>query len=147
MIPSILYTHGDASLSRRAFLGGAASVAAFAVLPLGSAHATAALLAGPGSALKRSTYLPLLNSTFQLADGRGGSTAVVLSGIADLRSAKVAGDDNGFSLTFTGPPSRPLPQGIYQVSNPRTRTADLLVVPVNRGVVHRQYEAIVNNPS
>jgi hypothetical protein len=144
-------------LSRRAFLGGAASLAAVVVLPLATAERAAALggrppvapkargSVGAAGGLQRSTFLPLLRSSFQMTDDRGRSVAVVLSKVSDLSPAVKPAEQNRFSLLFDGPLAQPWPQRTYHFHHPAIGTVDLFAVPVDRPVSVRHYQAIISH--
>jgi hypothetical protein len=133
-------------LSRRRFLQ--AATAAVAAASAGPARLERLVATSPASApaggLVRSTFVPLVGSTFGISHA-GGHVAVVLAGVEDLRAG---GDPEGcFSLSFTGPPGPVLPQGVYPVAGGPGVRHDVLVVPVDRAAVRTHYEVVVNSPT
>jgi hypothetical protein len=134
---------GPHTISRRGFLAGAATVAAVAVLPVATAaHAGAATLAKAPATLTRSTFTPLLQSSFKMLNAAGRSVTVVLSEIDDL-SAASAGSETRFSLMFDGPTKSALPSAVYSLRSSGLATFSLFLVPVDRGVVARHYQAVI----
>ena len=135
-------SHPVSNISRRAFLAGAASVAAVTVLPVATAERAMAVVSGSGP-LKRSTFTPLLHSSFQMVDTSGRSLTVVLSQVNDLKPVVAPGSETRFGLVFEGPLSAARPQGTYRLRHSRIGEVLLFVVPVDRAVRNRQYEAII----
>lgn len=131
------------TISRRRFLAGAVTAAAVAALPLATAErASAATLSKAAPTLTRSTFIPLVQSSFKMIDARGKTVSVVLSDIGDLNAAS-AGSQTRFSLVFDGPTKTAGPQGMYSFRNATLGDFSLFVVPVDRGVVAQHYQAVV----
>jgi hypothetical protein len=132
------------TISRRGFLAGAASVAVVAVLPLAMPQrASAATLSKAPATLVRSTFTPLLQSSFKMVDAAGRSVGVVLSEIQDLNAAS-AGSETRFSLVFDGPTTTRHPtQGMYSFRASQLAAFSLFVVPIDRGVAARHYQAVI----
>lgn len=131
-------------ISRRRFFGVASAVTAAVALP----SWTASAIAGTSSATKltRSAFAKYVGATFRMSDATFGGN-VVLSSVDDIAGA-VAGDENRFALLFTAPSSSvTAPQGVYTFRQKAFGSADLFVVPVDRGVSARLYQAIVNRTS
>jgi hypothetical protein len=136
--PGGLYT-----MSRRRFLAGAVTAAAVAALPLATAErASAATLSKAAAMLTRSTFTPLVQSSFKMIDARGKSISVVLSDVDDLNAAS-AGSQTRFSLVFDSPTKTAGPQGMYTFRNSELADFNLFVVPVDRGVVAQHYQAVI----
>jgi hypothetical protein len=49
-----------------------------------------------------------------------------------------------YSLIFTGPPNRLMPQGIYSIVHESLGELSLFLVPIKRDNVHLYYEAVFN---
>lgn len=131
------------TISRRGFLAGAVTLAAVAVVPLATAErASAAALARAPATLTRSSFTPLVQARFAMADASGRSVSVILSAIGDLDRAS-AGSETRFSLLFDGPTKSARLQGMYAFRNAQRETFSLFVVPVDRGVQAQHYQAIV----
>jgi hypothetical protein len=132
------------TISRRGFLTtGAMTVAAVAVLPLATAApASATALSKAPAVMTRSTFTPLLQSTFRMVDASGRSVSVVLSQIADLMPAW-AGSQTRFSLMFDGPTKSRRAQGTYSFRSSQLATVSLFVVPVDQAVQSQHYQAVI----
>lgn len=142
--------------------GHAATLGAFAdagetltrreILKLGAL--AAALVAAPGlrylSAddappfLRRSTFEPLVGSTFTLRSPDGAVVSARLESIEDTAAVRRgASPERAFSLQFRGE-RREAQQGTYVLSHRELRRFSLFVVPVGRGVHGQTYQAVVN---
>ena len=132
------------TISRRGFLMGAASVAVVAAMPLATAgRASAATLSKAPATLVRSTFTPLLQSSFKMVDPAGRSIGVVLSEIEDLNAAW-AGSETRFSLVFEGPTMTKKPtQGMYSLRASQRAMFSLFVVPIDRAIVAQDYQAVI----
>jgi len=95
----------EPTVTRRRFVqaGGAAA----AGLYLSGLPAIASAASGPAH-LRRSAYSGRVGTTFQAVSVTGATVALRLTGVADLARAtqtrSLAGRDDAFALTFTGPP-------------------------------------------
>ena len=137
-----------APVSRRSFLAGsAAAAAAVWAAPL-MISPVAALAATPPAAarLTRPMFTPLLHSSFTMGT-YPDAVSVVLAEIGDLPSSTRVGDPNAFSLIFQAPRNYLGPQALRHFRHPQIGDIQLLAVPIDRAVVSRYYEVIVNNPS
>ena len=101
-------------------------------------------LLGRDRHLRRSSYVPHLNSTFRIVQQHARPVSVQLEEIGDLQGKP--GAEEGFSLLFTGAQRTPFQQHPrHVVQHPalgQFRLAVLLVGRPKRG--KQQYEAIVN---
>jgi hypothetical protein len=132
------------NFSRRSFLQGAAVAGAgslAALSPLARAGASSAL--SPPPPMSRSTFVPLLNQSFQIGSG-AQSNAALLTSIEDLLPEKTPGNQNRFSLIFESTSGGRLPQAVYAISQPQMVTVNLLVVPVDRGAKNQYYQVVIN---
>jgi hypothetical protein len=93
--------------------------------------------------LTRSHFSPHLQSTFDMSRSRRGAK-VVLSEINDLHGPTAPNDEHRFSLLFSAPQQFTEGQAIYEFANPNFGRMALFAAPVDRGVVGRHYEVIVN---
>jgi hypothetical protein len=119
------------SLTRRQALvlaAGAAVAVAAPRLP-GSAASAA-------PALRRSTYGPLVGERFAVRSPEGV--------VARLRLVEVSGREAAFALRFDGGGAPRLAQDVHTVRHPAIGRADLLLVPVGRGVRTQEYEIVIN---
>ncbi|GAB4167629.1 MAG: hypothetical protein OHK0024_02790 [Thalassobaculales bacterium] len=92
---------------------------------------------------------------FKMAEGTTFRVSTAPSGICELRLAAATRLPRGgrpaqlpdpFVLRFTGPPDRPLPQGLHRFSHPALGTRDIFITvkaPSEAGDL-RCYEAVVN---
>jgi secreted PhoX family phosphatase len=134
---------GQQTISRRGFLAGAATVAAVAVLPVSLAQtAAAATVAKAPANLTRSTFTPLVGSSFRMVGTGGTSVTVVLSAINDLL-ASPAGSENQFSLMFDGPTKSAQPQATYSFRNSHLANVNLFAVPVDQPQTSQHYQVII----
>src|ERR1700730_8705915 len=95
----------DRHISRRSFLAGTLSVAAAASAPVVLAERAAAvtvLFKDKASLLRLSAFTPLLGATFRMSDTHG-TIPVVLAEITDVPVVTTPGDQNRFTMLFTGP--------------------------------------------
>lgn len=129
------------TLSRRTFLRNGAAATAAALL--GAQPWSAAQAAAAGAHLRRSSYLGLVGQSF-----RAGSVELCLRSVADVAGAKqaksLAGSDNAFVLTFSGPRNAPLAAGTYKLRHGRLGTFELFISPVGQPGADRRYEAVVD---
>ncbi len=129
------------TLTRRSFLraGVATSAAALAgIRPWAPAPAAAA-----AGHLRRSSYEGLVGQGFTT-----GSVELRLLSVADLAGAaadkSLAGSEDAFALTFSGPLGAPLEAGTHTFGHPGLGTFELFVAPVERPAGDRRYEAVVD---
>jgi hypothetical protein len=127
-------------IPRRTFLRGGVAVAAMSTMPLSLARAA---FASARPRLVRSTFTPLLGSTFHVS-GEGNHFDVVLTEINDLSPSNRTDTENQFSLLFQGRADRSVTQGTLTFSNSRTGKLSLFVVPTGRGVKALTLESIIN---
>jgi hypothetical protein len=127
-------------IPRRTFLRGGVAVAAMSTMPLSLARAA---LAATRPRLTRSTFTPLLGSTFRVS-GEGKHFDVVLKEINDLGPSSRNDPENQFSLLFQGKADRSVRQGILTFSNSRAGKLSLFAVPIDRGVKALQLQSIIN---
>jgi hypothetical protein len=138
------------TFTRRALLQKAALVAALSAAPLSLSGAAGAASEGdrrPGSGrgrpLTRSTFVPLLGSTFRVS-GAGARHDVVLAEIDDLLPADSTGSENRFSLVFSCSPNRPRVEGIRTFHNDAIGDFDMFVAPIDRGAKALRLQSIIN---
>jgi hypothetical protein len=127
-------------IPRRTFLRGGVAIAAMSTMPLSLARAA---FAAARPRLTRSTFTPLLGSTFRVS-GDGNHFDVVLKEINDLGPSSRTDTENQFSLLFEGRADRSVSQGTLTFSNSRTGDLSLFVVPIGRGVEVLTLESIIN---
>jgi len=133
----------EPTVTRRRFVqaGGAAA----AGLYLSGLPAIASAASGPAH-LRRSAYSGRVGTTFQAVSVTGATVALRLTGVADLARAtqtrSLAGRDDAFALTFTGPPGS-LRSGIANLRHPSLAWVALFITPVGRSV-NQLYEVVVD---
>ena len=131
------------NLSRRTFLEVAAGAMALSGVQIATAGRAGAATGG-SAALNRSTFTPLLHSTFRTSDGTQ-TIAVVLSEITDLVPAIPAQAENQFALVFRAPAGQTLTSGLHRFDHSALGTVSLFVAPIDRRGTG--YEAVINHPS
>jgi len=107
----------------------------------------AANMAEPFTYFTRSTFAAHLNSTFQVRQGVGSNTAIMLVEVNEWRpkSAKLevqVGGRECFSLIFSCP--KKLPQASYTVEHGALGTFSLLLVPTGKQGEVTYLEAVIN---
>jgi hypothetical protein len=129
------------TLTRRSLLraGALASVATFTgTRPWALTPAMAA-----AGHLRRSSYDGLVGQHF-----RAGQAALQLLSVSDVAGAAVdpslAGSEDTFVLTFSGPLEPALEAGTRMLSHPELGKFELFVSPVERPHADRRYEAVVD---
>ena len=130
-------------LSRRRMLQGIVALAVTAGTPLrwvaraeaAQGRGTATTSTTTSSWLSRSTYVPLVGTTFTT-----GRAAMTLSAIRDLPSQPAS--EGRFSLLFTSGSS--FAQGTRTVAHTALGQTELFVVPIGPVSSPRSYEVIVN---
>jgi hypothetical protein len=135
-------------LSRRKVLQGAVALTVSGVAPLrwvASAGAAPVKTAVSTSWLSRSSYAPLVGSTFAVTTG-GSQGALTLNAIRDLTphggKQRANASDGQFSLLFTS--GSALTQGSWPVHHDALGDTTLFMVPIGPRVTPRTYEVIVN---
>jgi len=128
------------SLTRRTLLRNGAAATAAALL--GAQPWTAAHAAASGGHLRRSSYRGLVGQSF-----KAGAVDLRLLSVTDVAGAKharkLAGSENAFVLTFSGPRGAALEGGTHRLRHRALGTFDLFLSPVGpRG--HRRYEAVID---
>ncbi len=93
--------------------------------------------------LTRSTFVPLLGSTFRLS-GAGTHHDVVLAEIDDLIPSGTTDSENRFSLVFSCSPTRPRTEGIRTFHNGAIGNFDMFVAPIDRGAKALRLQSIIN---
>jgi len=142
------------AISRRAVLRLAAVASAAVALPFewtqsswAATRSTSSLAttSHPGK-LSRIHFARFVGSTMRMTGG-GHSRKVVLAAVDDIAAAP-ARDPNRFAVLFrTRRSSAAMPQGVYRFRHSTFGSVDLFVVPVDRGVRARYYQAVINRPS
>jgi hypothetical protein len=91
----------------------------------------------------RSTFTPLLGSTFHMSGG-GSGYDVVLTEIDDLDFSRADQSEDCFSLIFSGSTSRPRTSGIRTFRHAKIGAVDMFVSPVDRGVRALRLQSVIN---
>jgi hypothetical protein len=129
------------TLTRRTLLRNGAAATAAAML--GIRPWSAAPAAASTGHLRRSSYATLLGQAFL-----AGSVELRLQSVADVAGAKraktLAGSENAFVLTFSGPRDAALEAGTHTFRHRRLGKFELFVSPVGRPGRDRSYEAVVD---
>lgn len=132
-----------AELTRRRFVQVTGATATVVVLSSGPARLMASAVAATPSYLQRRAYVDLVDETFVVDD-----LSLTLVEVADLPRAasdrSLAGRDDAFVLTFTGPAAPQLSQATYDLHHERLGTATLFLVPVDRTTHQQRYEAVID---
>ncbi|MFL6241304.1 MAG: DUF6916 family protein [Actinomycetes bacterium] len=132
------------AVSRRGFLSAAAVVGASVAMPFQRAQSAWAGTATTG--LTRSRFSKYVGATFRVT-GAGFAGHVVLYSVEDITAAP-ANDEDRFAVLFRAPASSTAAeQGTYTFRQSAFGRADLFIVPVDRAVSARYYQAIVNHPA
>jgi hypothetical protein len=136
----------DSGLTRRSLLragAGAGAAVAIGVRPWAAAAATA----GTAGYLTRSAYAGLEGTSFNVETG-GEHVVLRLEAVADVAGAatrrSLAGSDDTFALTFSGPLAQPLDSGIHSLSHPALGSFELFASPVDQPEGSRRYEVVVD---
>lgn len=152
------------SISRRRFLQTGVLVAVTASTPIGTLAQVADKAAraqskgapyhpipyasrlDPVFYLKQSSFAPYLNTQFRVRSASSKQAATLtLVAVADLRTSKTKQDEDGYSLLFTGPLTKPLAQDTYRLTHAALGQFSLLLVRVvARDGAQAHYEAIIN---
>lgn len=137
-------------LSRRKLLQSSVAVALSALAPVrwaARASAAPAQSGGSTSWFSRSSYVPLVGSTFSLTTS-STQASLTLTAIGDLTAQPGkarTGTDGQFSLLFTGPST--VAEGSWPVRHAVLGNATLFVAPVGRKASPQTYEVVVNRLS
>ncbi len=92
--------------------------------------------------LKKSSYDPLLNSTFRVTPEPGKSLDLVLDKVSSGTAVSEAYES--FSIEFKGPRDVLLPQQLYELTHEKLGTFSLFLVPVAEDQEGYFYQAIIN---
>jgi hypothetical protein len=129
------------TLTRRSLLRSGALASAAALVGLRPWAATPAFAAP--SYLLRSAYEGLVGHRFT-----AGSVELTLLSVSDVAGATVdaslAGTEDVFVLTFSGPLEPALDGGTHTLTHPGLGTFELFLSPVERPGTDRRYEAVVD---
>ena len=124
----------------------AGGTAAAGLLFMGGPPAAVAAAGGPAY-LRRSSYRGLTGTTFKAISETGAAVSLRLTAVSDLARAKqmrsLAGHDDAFALTFTGP-SGALGSGIRALRHPRLGWVSLFITPAGRPGKTQSYEVVVD---
>jgi hypothetical protein len=131
----------ELTLTRRSLFRTGALASAATLVGL-RPWAPAPAAAAPGH-LRRSSYAGLLRETVRV-----GSVDLRLDSVADVAGAAVdqslAGIEDAFVLTFSGPLEAALEGDIHTVRHPALGTFELFVSAVERPGSDRRYEAVID---
>jgi hypothetical protein len=130
-------------LTRRTLLCAGATAGAAAALGV---KPWAAAAAGPGY-LSRSGYAGLEGTHFTVETG-AEPVVLRLESVSDVAGAAsrraLAGSEDAFALTFSGPLASPLDSGIHTLHHPRLGSFELFGSPVDAPEGDRTYEVVVD---
>jgi hypothetical protein len=136
----------EAGLTRRSLLragAGAGAAVAIGVRPWAAMAAPAAA----GGYLTRAAYAGLEGTSFTVETG-GDPVVLRLESVADVAGAatrrSLAGSEDSFALTFSGPLSDPLESGIHTIEHPHLGNIELFASPVDEPGRDRTYEIVVD---
>ena len=125
----------DSGLTRRSLLrvgAGAGAAVVIGVRPWAAAAAAAGT--APGH-LTRSGYAGLEGTSFTVETG-ANPVVLRLESVADVAGAAarraLAGSEDSFALTFSGPLGSPLDSGIHAVRHPQLGSFELFASPVDQ---------------
>jgi Domain of unknown function (DUF6916) len=134
------------AFTRRTLLktsGAAALLSLLGVEAARPARARADSTSDAPAYLRRAGYAGLQGQSFAT-----GAAALKLLDVSDLGRAahdrSLAGADDAFSLSFSGPESQRLSQGIHTLRHPRLGSFDLFLVPVDQPAGDQRYEAVID---
>jgi hypothetical protein len=137
---------GSFTLTRRSLLqvGGMASAGAWVALHPGLARAADALSSTGGAPdyLVRSTYTGLSSATLTDVTG-GGSTALLLTEVADVGDPSLVGSNDAFRLELSST-AAPMAGGIRTLSHPDIGQFDVFISPVGMPGSTMNYEVVVD---
>jgi hypothetical protein len=137
----------ESGLTRRSLLRAGAGAGAAAVIGVRPWAAASAAAAGAPGYLTRSGYAGLEGTTFTVETG-ADPVVLRLESVADVAGAAtrraLAGSDDSFALTFSGPLGSPLDSGIHTLRHPRLGSFELFASPVDEPEGSRTYEVVVD---
>lgn len=147
MTPPDLDSASGMTRRRLVQVGGAAAATIY-LAGLTSAAAVAATVAAPAY-LRRASYAALRGTTFTASGAAGASVALRLDDVADLVRARtekaLAGRDDAFALTLSGPRATPLAAGSYAIGHASLGSFSLFLAPVGRpSATLQSYEVVVD---
>jgi hypothetical protein len=129
---------------RRLVLAG--GTAAIGLYVLGAVPALAAATAP--AYLRRASYADVVGATFGAVSPAGAPVALRLTSVADLARAQqtrsLAGRDDAFALTFSGPSGPVVDSGIQRLRHPSLGWISLFITPVGAAVGSQLYEVVVD---
>ena len=93
------------------------------------------------SGLKKSTFDPYLNDTFEVHTESAGVVEVELIEVTDTSRENV----ESFSLVFKGPLEKPFEQRIHKIRHAKMGETSLFLVPITYGKMDAMYyQALFN---
>jgi hypothetical protein len=128
---------GTMSITRRRFVADGAVLALFLASPRGIRAAAS------GPVLVRSTFAPLVGTSFRMIGG-GRDDDVVLAEIDDIAPVRWPDDQICFALYFDAPERVPRTNGIYSFGHHRIGGVDLFVTPVGRTEGANTFAAVID---
>lgn len=135
---------GSKLTRRRLVLSGAAAVAGLYVT--GTVPA-AAWARGPAY-LRRASYAALTGGAFPAIGSDGAAVTLRLSAVSDLvraaQTPSLAGRDDAFTLTFSGPSETLLAGGTRKLRHPSLGWVSLFITPVGAATRGQLYEVVVD---
>jgi hypothetical protein len=130
---------------RRLVLAGGTAVAG--LYAMGGVPAAAAALSTPAY-LRRSSYAGRVGTSFSAVSATGAAAKLRLTTVADLarvrQTPSLAGRDDAFALTFSGPSGAPLGSGILRLRHPSLGWVSLFASAVGRPAREQLYEVVVD---
>lgn len=137
----------DSGLTRRSLLRAGAGAGAAAVIGVRPWAAAAAAAGTAPGYLTRSGYAGLEGTTFTVETG-ADPVVLRLESVADVAGAasrrSLAGSEDSFALTFSGPVGSPLDSGIHTLRHPGLGDFELFASPVGDPHGSRTYEVVVD---
>jgi hypothetical protein len=136
----------DPTLTRRRLVQSGVAAAATAYV-LGDLPA-AASAAGATAYLRRSSYTRHTGAAFQAVGPTGATVTLRLLAVADLARAtqkrSLAGSEDAFALTFSGPANKPLGSAIRRLRHPALGWISLFLTPAGPPAKEQRYEVVVD---
>jgi hypothetical protein len=137
----------DSGLTRRSLLRAGAGAGAAVVIGVRPWAAAAAAAGTAPGYLTRSGYAGLEGTSFTVETG-ADPVVLRLESIADVAGAatrrSLAGSEDSFALTFSGPLGSPLDSGIHTLRHARLGSFELFASPVDEPERSRTYEVVVD---
>jgi len=137
----------DSGLTRRSLLRAGAGAGAAVVIGVRPWAAAAAAAGTAPGYLTRSGYAGLEGTSFTVETG-AEPVVLRLEPIADVAGAatsrSLAGSEDSFALTFSGPLGSPLDSGIHTLRHARLGSFELFASPVDDPERSRRYEVVVD---